>query len=215
MKMLFVIAFTIGCVVPTDGIIDTITKHKQSDSLEYMSSPGVVIIIPDSVEHLKKYILLRDSGDKIVDTLYFDKEERVVKFKHIHPTIRAYYPDYSTIIFDGYPLKDGEYKVIVNHSIYFLDNIHGYTYFEPWEIHIKRALLTTTELNPLRKKPSDCGMVIPGLKYSDLSFIVDDVKGDWAHVNGFIDYATQVPLASGWLKWRDGNKLLVTLYYNW
>lgn len=194
-------------------------QYTTDDSLSSIATeikyPGIVVILSDSIEFLEKPILVRNEKGKIINKLSFDKNEKIVKFEKGIPTIREYYPDYSIIIFDGYPLENNKYKVILNDSVFFLDNIIGYTIFEKWEEHIARAFIATNELNPLRETPAEKGKIIP-IDYKNSNFIVIEVENDWIKVECDLDCegCPDGNLVSGWIRWRKDNEILVKLYYS-
>jgi hypothetical protein len=184
------------------------------DGIE-LKYPGVVIILPDSIEFLKGSMLVQNEKGNIINQISFDEEERVVKFEKGTPEIREYYPDYSIIIFDGYPLENGNYKVIIDDSVCYLKQLNGYTIFEKWEEHIKRTFINTDEQNPLRISSFDTSEIISNLNYDDLNFVVLSVKNDWVNVECDINCegCPEGQLIKGWIRWRKDNKLLVKLYY--
>ena len=188
---------------------------EDSSCFTKMKSLGVVIILPDSIEHLKKEMLIRDQNEIIVNRLFFDSEEKIVKFERNEIAIREYYPDYWIIIFDGYPIKDGKYKVFINDTIYFLEHVEGFTAFEEWETHIKRTFVSTDKFNPIRETPSNKGMIISDLDYENLNFVVLSVNDDWINIecDMYCEGCPDGQLVRGWVKWREGDKLLVKLYY--
>jgi hypothetical protein len=177
--------------------------------------PGVVVILPDSIEFLKGNILVQNEKGNTINQISFDEEERVVKFEKGSPKIREYYPDYSIIIFDAYPPENDNYKVIIDDSVCFLKPMNDYTVFEKWEEHIKRTFIKTNGQNPLRISSSDTSEIISNVNYNDLDFVVLSVKNDWVNVACDINCegCPEGQLIKGWIRWKKHNKLLVKLYY--
>ena len=194
----------------TFSVTDEDTLSLITTELKY---PGVVVILPDSYEYLKEEILIRNENGSIVNKLYFDEKELMIDFEKGTPSIREYDPDYHVIIFDGYPLENNKYKVIIDNSIFFLDHVEGYTVFRKWEEHITRAFILTNELNPLRETPTESGKIIP-MDYNNSNFISIEVKNDWVKVEcDTYEGCPDGKLVTGWLRWRKGNELLVELRY--
>lgn len=195
-----------------DDALPVVEDGLLSEKIKYQ---GVVMILPDSIEFLKDSILIRDKDGTVFNRLFFDDEENLVKFQDENIDIREYYPDYSIIIFDGFPLKNGTYEVLVNNNVYFLEYIEGYTIFEKWEDHIKRTFISTSDSNPLREFSSDTSEIISNLDYENLNFVVFDVKEDWIYVECDINCegCPGGQLVKGWIRWRKGNKLIVKLHY--
>ena len=194
---------------------NSLSNIEDSSLIEIFKYPGVVIVIPDSIEYLKRNILIRDSIGILCNQLYFDDNEKIVKFQQNKTTIREYYPDYSVIVFDGYPLENGLYKVIINNSINFLEHVEGFTIFEKWEDHIQRTFISTCKSNPLREFPSDTSKIISNVDYENSHFTVLKVTEDWIYVECNIncDGCPSGKITSGWTRWKKDNKLVVKLSY--
>lgn len=65
------------------------------------------------------------------------------------------------------------------------------------------------EINPLREKPKDSGEIIQNQelsKYKIWQAEALEMKGDWLKIK-------TIKGEIGWIKWRDGKKVLIRMYY--
>lgn len=130
--------------------------------------------------------------------------------------IRAYYPDYSLVIFDAEKLNEDYYTVLVNGEKKVLRNAKNIKFYS-WDYFLKKiTFVGVNEKNPIRYDKSPSSSVIKDFKkYKNYSFQVEAIEGNWAKVkcsekcNGC---SNNVDI-TGWVKWRDESKLLVRLFY--
>lgn len=84
----------------------------------------------------------------------------------------------------------------------------------PWDGWLYQGvnLYLAEDAEPLREEPD--GRVIPGsTDFDRVRFL--EAKGDWAFVEGRSPRLSLNPtLVRGWLRWRDGRKILVGCYFN-
>lgn len=191
----------------------TAQKH---DSTAPIFTPGVLMINNDSLFYLMEsniylpvYILNTDN--QIIDSIYYPHNDSP---RFVYPIkSRAYAPYYSTIVFDSYPIKNGKYKVFYNDSWGYINHFEGITEYLTWDQFILKIMLfDTTPDNPLHIEPTIDSKTID-LDYNIEFFAPQKVLGDWVYVNIFGDFPDV--LGHGWLRWRDGNRLLLkTLYFS-
>lgn len=162
----------------------------------------------------KKSILIRNSDGQIIDSLYCPDNGDNCRFtSKISARVYYYNLDTSYIFFDSYPQKNGQYKVFFNDSWYYINHVEGITEYIPWEKFILQILFFDTSLdNPLHEDASKKSNALD-FDYDAVFFSPKKVKGDWVYVDVFQGEEIFDPIGHGWLRWRDGNKLLLKTFY--
>ena len=102
------------------GIVSCTNSHKIQEveiPLESITrTPGIVLLLPDSLEYYRDSIFIQTSQGNIVNVLYWDEGERSVRMQH-EQQIKNYYPDYYIIQFEGYPMVKEGYPVLINDTL--------------------------------------------------------------------------------------------------
>jgi hypothetical protein len=90
-----------------------------------------------------------------------------------------------------------------------------YMEYLSWPDYILRYFVTTTEANPLREKPDQTANKIKNLNYTDLNFRCTIISGDWVKVtcNKDCEGCPDGIQISGWIKWRENNKVIIEQYF--
>lgn len=209
--ILFFVFFSfISCINETKKAEDNARLVSEKNEI---ISPGVLIIDYDSLRINGSILWLEDSNGILPDSICVKENGEVTSIKNI----RAYYPDYSIIVLDSWPVDTFEkYKVIVDGKIRYLSNNVNLTKYVTWESFLYNTFLMTNKNNPLRQSIGDGEPTVSIDSYEDVSFVVEQVKGDWAKVKCNIDCegCPDMLIVSGWLRWRNQGKLLVELYYS-
>lgn len=126
--------------------------------------------------------------------------------------------DYSQFNFRCKSTKGDWFEVIVN-------NDNGLTYWIKknqttklltWESYLKDMFGVSRLDNKnqkIRKLPSDSA---PEIKYDGTDcFQVKTLQGDWIEIftgDDCDEYGSKTQIKSGWIKWRNGDKLLIEYY---
>jgi hypothetical protein len=145
-------------------------------------------------------------------------------------------PDYGIMHFICVGATNKSYKILVSHSdVAYMPRTRNYT-FARWEDYILASYGIrrngnkgdeTTDLLPLRTVPSDSGVVL-NIPEDYEMFCPIAVRGDWVKVKYDCfynqenspyegqpchEYINQCnnPL-TGWLRWRQGNKLTIDIF---
>ncbi|MFY7734407.1 MAG: hypothetical protein ACOVSR_13050 [Bacteroidia bacterium] len=192
-----------------------------------VSRLGIGLIIAPS-----KFKIYNDSllKDKIASWDMYEDESK------INLCSKFFKPDYGIMHFVCIAKSEKAYKILVNYSdIKYLPKTKNYV-FKTWEEYILQSFgvrrLTSNTGNiskkyPLRSKPNDNAstLVIPK---GHESFCPMDIKGDWIKVrydcfyndennsyegepcHNYIEKCKN-PL-TGWLRWRQGNQLLIDIF---
>ena len=126
--------------------------------------------------------------------------------------------DYSSFVFRCKSLTNNWFEVIVNNengeSLWLKKN--EFTKYSSWETYLQEMFGVARlprQIQKIRKQPSDTSEEI---KYSGQDcFQVKSMKGDWIEIFT-ADYCDNVDnktkIDSGWIKWRQGNQLLIEYY---
>ena len=151
-------------------------------------------------------------------TYYYDDSDG--KFEYANSSFRpfAFHPDYFLLVLKCVRKQAGRYEVIVNEETGLLKYVKAdgpSLRFERWERHILKvfAIGFDQKVNPIRESPQ--GRVKTTLT-ANAPFHPVEVRGEWLRVrwmpiSGAGEYATRY--ASGWIRWKTDQKLLVELFY--
>lgn len=185
---------------------------KSDDSI---FTPGILRLRTDVLEQQNDTILLIDKNEEIRDFICSTNEHEPAFVNAKDVTIRSYYPDNYVLILDAFELNN-QYKVYFNRDWFIIPKLEGVTIYEDWEIHLKNTYILTDSKNPLRVEPNENSYEM-SYDYSLLNFVCKKIEGDWIYVTCNID-CEGCPIDNenlkGWLKWKEGNKLLIKLYYS-
>lgn len=193
-----------------------------------VSSLGIGLIISPS-----KFTLYNDSllTDRFVSKdMYSDNKEK------INLCSKFYEPEYGIMHFVCLDKTKKSFKVLVNYSdIKYLPNTEHYK-FKSWNDYIIHSFGIRRLHNkaggiqsylPLRKEPNEKSDTLAIPKGYEM-FCPLEIKGDWIKVkydcfynqesnphegepcHGYIDECNN-PL-TGWLRWRQDNKLLIDIF---
>ncbi|MCK4979581.1 MAG: hypothetical protein KAS62_04250, partial [Candidatus Delongbacteria bacterium] len=128
--------------------------------------------------------------------------------------------DYSAFTFRCVEEKDNWLEVIVNNEngkTYWLKKT-DLTIFYSWENYLKEMFgieRIPDQPQKIRTSPNDDSEEID-YEGQDC-FVVRSMKGDWIEITTpgycdkiFTDFKT--PIKTGWIRWREGNKLLINYF---
>lgn len=191
-----------------DGKIKS-DDHRKNDSL-VVKQNGVLIFHTDSIDADSEFALLNNDRTKYCRITSRENDSvSVLLTEHI----LAYYPDYFIVhfaveSFDSiYYVEVGNEKKLVKPS--------KFIEFMTWPNYIQRFFSKTTGKNPLRVEPKDSGSVVTGIDYRRANFRNVEVKGDWVRVvcNLDCDGCINNRVVEGWIRWREGDKVVLDIYY--
>lgn len=190
-----------------------------SDSItaRTMLRKGILRIKADELQAKKDTVFIYNADFTLFGKIYSkDGYEEPIFIGQAPFCIKSYYPDYYIIIFDCDKLSNGKYQVTINGLEKYISHTDGITLYEDWEEHLKTSFIATDNTNPLRDEPSESGYQLNEYDYDNLSFEVIEIRKDWIKVICNMDCGgcPNNGVISGWLKWRQGNLLLIRLYYD-
>lgn len=176
-----------------------------------IKSKGVLIAGDTDQYELKSPIEVLDKDGKTFITIKKSENGEIVKSIKDSLEIRAFYPDYSIIIFDSKQTGDG-YEVFINGSWRKLKSNKELNFLS-WENFIEKIYLGLTSESPLHVIKDDTSKIIEG--YKELYYEVIERDGDWLKVRCWEDCegCPQGRIIEGWVRWRNKEQLLVDLYY--
>ena len=176
-----------------------------------IKSKGVLIAGSTDQYELKNSIQILNNDESEFATIYRNNEGEIIKSITDSLKIRAFYPDYSIVIFDSKKSEEG-YEIFVNGDWKKIKPNNNLS-FVLWENFIEQIYLGLKLENPLRVKKSDTSKIIRG--YEDLYYEVLERDGDWIKVRCWKDCegCPKGKIIEGWIKWKNDQKLLVNLYY--
>ena len=125
----------------------------------------------------------------------------------------AMHLDYFILMFKCTGINNNKYRVIVNEKTglekYIIKD--KFWNLRSWSDHIINSVATIdfdSKANPLRVGPSESYQKI---NLSETPFPMDPVsiQGDWLKVKYFEDDKEKY----GWIKWKKGNSIIISLYY--
>jgi hypothetical protein len=126
--------------------------------------------------------------------------------------IRAYYPDYGVLVIDANKISNEEYEVFVNGEWKKVKSNNNLTY-KDWGDFIKDLLVKVPDNINLYSQNDVKSKKIKTSK--NLSYKVIEVKENWIKIecNESCDDCKGKKKKSGWVEWKNGNKLLISLFY--
>lgn len=196
-----------GVASPVDirGEVDTIRQRYVYDM---GNSEGVIIAnIGDEVD---RPLLIYDKGHKLWLKTSFEGEysENLMKLAPFAKDVETY-----LLVFKCMGKVDGYYGIIVNEEageIRYVSSTDRSFRFQGWADHI----LTCFSVgfyhidNPIRTEPLDGAETIAYSK--DEFYHPVKVEGNWLKVKWGYDEAWSY----GWIRWRDGDSLILELFYS-
>ena len=192
-----------------------------------------IFVLPDSIPIFNKngslYAKLLKQNE-VINIHYFENQidlKNNKTLKNIYPyyyndnskynapiqniIIRAYYPDYGVFVIDANKSNNNEYEVYINGEWKIIKDNN--LLYKKWEEFIKDVLIKLPDNISLYSQKHTKSKKIKTQK--DLSYRVLQVVGDWIKIecNENCEDCNHKHKTKGWVKWKNGNKLIVYLYY--
>jgi len=130
--------------------------------------------------------------------------------------IRSCYLDHGVLIFDtDSTYSGGKISVFVGNEKKYLDIQHmpGLVVAQSWPVFLKSIFFKMNPSAVMYTAGPNKGRKVAGA--ASYSYIVKGVKNDWVFVE-CVKTCAECPkgaLIQGWVRWRDGGKLLIDVYY--
>jgi hypothetical protein len=184
---------------------------------------GVLRINLLKFDYTNKLELYNQDGS-IFTTVFKDPKDDDYKVKNasgkfdndLLNNIRAFYLDYGVMIFDtDSSMGSGSIGVFVGREKKLLDikEIKGLISYQSWPSFLKTIFLKIIGSAYVYYDTTGTRKRI--LKAENYSYSVKKVIGEWVYVEcaKTCEECPQNKIIRGWVKWRNGMKLLVNLYY--
>ena len=206
--------------VTSDTVVaDTIIFNIGTPFKSIDNTIGFITLETENLDTLNKVEILNDDGSVWL-AFYSDFRDDYTVYEDFAPW--AFEPsigvfaircvaktedDYTIVVNDT---KDG-YGVVVKKDEQILKHLkkHKNIKFSTIEEHILNGVLIDTDygINPIRKSPDENAPIVD----VELDYIIYAVKmkGDWIQIKDEI--ADKIV---GWIKWRSGNRFMITMFYS-
>lgn len=130
-----------------------------------------------------------------------------------------FYADFSLLHFEVVKLTGLHAKVLINSGdtvTKLLDNSQELFKYQDWQTYFTGTMLDwDNKANPLKTAPADSARPEPWIDDSDIIYLVKSITGDWLYVECGDACGISCPPTApkGWIRWRNRDRLLVTLYF--
>ena len=195
-KAVYILPDTILVFNKNGSLNATMLKHQDAIEVQYS----------DSLINLKE-----NQNLKTIYPYYYNDNS---KYNAPIPNliIRAYYPDYGIFVIDANKINDKDYEVFINGEWKIIKE-NSTLQYKKWGDFIKDLLIKLPDNISLHCQKNIKSKKMTSQK--DLSYKVLEVNGDWIKIecNKNCDDCNEKQPIKGWVKWKNGNNLLVYLYY--
>ena len=180
-----------------------------SDTLNYYENP---IVITDSEN--KEIAKIEFTENDVVTTFNGKEYSRNDTLNPLNPWLLVLNPDYFRLAFECIDMTSDHYVIKLNENELGYIELENPDYKkESIEDFVKSWTVLGFDFdrstNALREEPNENGKIIPNPnadKYKIWTGGVLEIKGDWLKIKTIKDEV-------GWIKWRDGHKVLIRMYY--
>lgn len=169
---------------------------------------------PDRKDFIRFY---NDDGTLWYEfTFYYDDSDGKFEYENEDFAPFAFHQDYFLLALRLTAENKARYEVIVNEDTglkKFVKKGDPALKFETWEEHIKKAFAVkfNREENPLREKPD--GKTIDIVLPNEVTFHPVEIRGEWLKVRSDDSKKEGKDIESGWVRWKENQKILVELFY--
>lgn len=149
-------------------------------------------------------------------TYYYDDSDGKFEYANENFTPFSFHQDYFVLALKCVGEDKNRYEVIVDEETglkKFVRKDDATLKFETWEKHILKTFAVdfNREQNPLREVPE--GQVKTAVLPKEATFHPVEINGEWLKVSWDSSKKAGKNDKSGWVKWREDNKILVELFY--
>ena len=181
-----------------------------SDTFNYYERP---IVIKNSEK--KEMVRIEFKDNDIVTIFQSKKYLRNDTLNPLNPWLMSLNPDYFSLAFECINITSDYYVVKLNENeLGYIDIVNPDFKKVLIEDFVKHWTLSGFDFdrstNPLRNEPKENGNIILNpltKKYKLWRAEALEIKGEWLKVKTVKD-------EEGWLKWREGENILIRMYYS-
>lgn len=183
----------------------------------------VSMIVSDSVG-LPECVTLFNKDGSIWMTFDYDYGQKLNKSSYTMDDIKALFPtwkeefhpwafkiDYLYLVFRCVSQDESSYSVIVDENTGLEKILRKSKNFEfqTWEQHLFQCIIGLYSVNNILRELPDENSSIIFEDTEGYSFEAMEIKGDWVKLKNIENQEIE-----GWIRWLDGDKLLVEFYYS-
>lgn len=143
-------------------------------------------------------------------TFYYDDSDGKWDYPNAGFRVRHFDPDHFILLIEVVEDLGRSYRVVVNSATGLEKRIakEAYLEFVTWEDYVRNAFAITFEsrANPIRTTPGAASLVTPPA--NDRDYFPVQIEGEWLQIK----WDPEGPSNRGWIRWREGNRLLVRVY---
>ena len=199
---------TVGKSIQTK--VDSVGSLMNKSIIE--GSIGVVSVVDNITE--QDTIRFFDKEGSLWYEFSFFYDDSDGKFDYPNDNFKplAFHPDNFLLALKVIDTTGNRYKVLINEKISikkYLKRNQDFLLFQSWEEHILSVFSVGFDevSNPLQESPLESSKKVYYDK--DEFYHPSQIKGDWLQVK----WGSEGDWEYGWIRWKDGEKLLVELYY--
>lgn len=188
----------------------------QNDKTSIENTKGLIVL---SDQYSKKDFvrLYNEDGSLWYEFTYFYNDSRG-KFEYENENFKpfAFHQDYFVLALKCVGEDKNRYEVIVNEESglkKFVRKNDPNLKFQTWEDYILKtfAIDFNRKENPLREEPDGKVKVVDLPK--EATFYPVEIKGEWLKVRWDDSKKEGGNIDSGWVKWKENQKILIELFY--
>ena len=175
-----------------------------------MASALGVLVVKDYGKRDTVRVLNEDGSLWYKFTFYYDDSDG--KWDYPNPDFipRAFHPDNFLLALDVIEVTGNQYSVVVNSQTGLRKRIKKAPFLRllSWDKYVLTAFSVTFNPidNPVRVRPQSSATPIRFV--SGVDYQPESIDGDWLRVK----WGDQGAEKHGWIRWRSGNRLLVTIH---
>jgi hypothetical protein len=122
---------------------------------------------------------------------------------------RAYYPDSGVIIIDANKINKKYFEIFIDGEWKYIEDTNFK--YQKWNTFLKQTYIQLYEKDKIYSKKSIASkqLIFP----NDLNFRIIKVSGDWIKIECNTVCEECNHKITGWVKWKDGNQILINILY--
>lgn len=186
-------------------------SKQQSDNNLIDGTVGVISVTENLTEKDTIRLFNEDGSLWYKFSFFYDDSDGKFDFPNDKFKPLAFHPDYFLLALTVTDKLNDRYEVTVNETTglrkYLKDK--NFLLFRTWEEHILSVFSVdfNEANNPLLEKPSE--NADRAYYDKDEFYHPSQIKGEWLQVK----WGSEGSWKYGWIKWKDGEKLLIELFY--
>lgn len=189
------------------------TQNTLNNGLELHSGVGLLKIneFQDSAMHIMPIFSIYG---KIVDTIVYHSDFFTVT-QTVRGFFRYFYPEYDLVYLNVDSVDEVNGRYYLDKKKHYVVHDSTTTFFS-WNDFLQTVLIEPNDNQELYTTPEQKTLNSSTKKGEALVYSCDSVIGDWIHVEtDTICVPSQIPFfRQGWIKWKEGNVMVIKIYLN-